>query len=219
MSGQNVSTAVMQRRHVTVDKLDYYPTPPWATRAFMREVMEAHLYPQDFLNIWEPACGEGHMLHVLAEFAGHVRGSDVHDYGKGFEIGSFTGVGLDVIPRRPECDWIITNPPFNLALEFVLRALTETNFGVALLLRSAWSEGEARHKHLFGHWPPSEIVQYSERVPMVAGRYDPEAQSATAYSWFIWRHADKGRGTKFRWIAPGAYERNFVAGDVRRWAT
>jgi len=27
--GQNISTAVMQRRHEAPDSLDYFPTPPW----------------------------------------------------------------------------------------------------------------------------------------------------------------------------------------------
>lgn len=36
---QNKSTAVMQQRHEAINILDYYPTPPWATRAFMREVL------------------------------------------------------------------------------------------------------------------------------------------------------------------------------------
>ena len=30
---QNTSTAVMQRRVAGTDHLDFYPTPPWATRA------------------------------------------------------------------------------------------------------------------------------------------------------------------------------------------
>lgn len=122
MSGQNVSTAVMQRRHVTVDKLDYYPTPPWATRAFMLEVLRAHECPRRFERIWEPACGEGHMAWVLEEFSDEVLASDVHDYGRGHAVGSFVGEGLDVMPSWPTCDWIITNPPFNLALEFAHRA-------------------------------------------------------------------------------------------------
>ena len=44
-----------------------------------------------------------------------MRASDVFDYGCGYEVGSFVGFGPDVasVPSVP--DWIITNPPFNLA--------------------------------------------------------------------------------------------------------
>lgn len=215
---QNLSTAVMQRRHVTVDKLDYYPTPPWATRAFMTEFLRAHQDPKAFLSVWEPAAGQGHMVNVLREFSPDVRASDVHDYGQGFEVGSFVGQGLDVIAAKPQCQWIITNPPFNLAVEFAERALDEATIGVALLLRSAWAEGGERYERIFKPCPPSWIVQYCERVPMVAGKYDPQAQSATSYSWFVW-YIHEDDGTRFKWIEPGAKDRNFSLDDVRRWST
>ena len=35
-TGQNVSTAVMQRRIEPHDSLDFFPTPPWATRALVK---------------------------------------------------------------------------------------------------------------------------------------------------------------------------------------
>lgn len=212
---QNLSTAVMQLPHVTVDKLDYYPTPPWATRAFLREVLGGHV---PFGSVWEPACGEGHMVHVLREFCQHYRTSDVHDYGKGFTVGSYVGSGLDVMPPCHDFDWIVTNPPFNLALEFAERALREARIGVALLLRSAWAEGAGRYNRLFKPYPPRIIAQYCDRVPMVAGRYDPSASSATSYSWFVWSKDICGEGTSFRWIAPGAKDRHYIKDDVRRWA-
>jgi len=212
---QNRSTAVMQRRHVTVDKLDYYPTPPWATRAFLREVL-GHYLPLP--SVWEPACGEGHMVEVLREFTDNCTASDVHDYGRCFTVGSYVGEGIDVMPTCADFDWIITNPPFNLAVEFAERALREARFGVALLLRSAWTEGSERYDRLFKDNPPSLIAQYCERVPMVAGRYDPAATTASSYAWFVWCADMRSYGTQFKWIAPGAKDRNFSTDDVRRWA-
>jgi hypothetical protein len=185
----------------------------------MREVLHAHQDPEAFARILEPACGEGHMVHVLREFSQFVVASDVHDYGKGFDVGSYVGQGLDVVPDLiGEFDWIITNPPFNLAVEFAERALREARFGVALLLRSAWTEGSERYDRLFKDNPPSLIAQYCERVPMVAGRYDPAASTASSYAWFVWSADMRGSGTQFKWIAPGAKDRNFSADDVRRWA-
>lgn len=213
----NLSTAVRQRRVEAIDSLDYFPTPPWATRAFMSEILRAQDCPRRFENIWEPACGEGHMAYVLQEFSETVLASDVHDYDRGHAVGSFVGDGLDVIPPWPQCDWVITNPPFNLAVEFAHRALAEALDGVALLVRSAWAEGEERYRSLFADNPPTQIVFYSERVPMVAGRYDPKARSATAYAWFVWeRGADR---RPCAWIEPGAKARNFRLEDVRRWST
>jgi hypothetical protein len=70
------------------------------------------------------------------------------------------------VPSVP--DWIITNPPFNLACEFALRAISIARAGVALLVRSAWSEGGDRYRDLFSKHPPALIAQFAERVPMVS---------------------------------------------------
>ena len=37
--------------------------------------------------------------------------------------------------------------------------------------------------------------------PMVRGRYDPDASTATSYSWFVW-DSRAGPGTRFDWIPP-----------------
>ena len=67
-------TAVMARRREPPDALDYFPTPPWATRALFRHVLPA-LGIDAIGGVWEPACGEGHMAAVIAEFArGRRRG-------------------------------------------------------------------------------------------------------------------------------------------------
>lgn len=216
---QNTSSAVMQQRHEAIDSLDYFPTPPWATRAFLREILQWHPDSDPFKGIWEPACGEGHMFHVLGEFSRRILASDVHNYGKGYVVGSFVGQGPDVVPSMPACDWVITNPPFNLAVEFAERAIAEARVGVALLVRSAWSEGAERYNRLFSKRPPAMIVQYCDRVPMVKGRYDPKASTATSYSWFVWHHLSDNAGTRFHWIKPGAKERNIKPQDLRRWAT
>jgi hypothetical protein len=40
--------------------------------------------------------------------------------------------------------------------------------------------------------PLTAVAPFAERVPMVKGRWDPEASSATAYAWFIWRKTPLG---------------------------
>src|SRR2546427_13218597 len=76
-------TAVMAQRREPPDALDYFPTPPWATRALFSHVLPA-LGVETIASVWEPACGEGHMAEVVAEVArGQVIASDVFDYGYG----------------------------------------------------------------------------------------------------------------------------------------
>ncbi|HEV7323547.1 MAG TPA: SAM-dependent DNA methyltransferase [Bosea sp. (in: a-proteobacteria)] len=208
--------AVMQSRATPMRGLDFFPTPPWATRAFLHDVLQPE-FPARLSSAWEPAAGEGHMAHVLGEVFEHVRASDVADYGSGFEVGSFVGQGLDVAPARP-VDWIITNPPFNLAVDFAERALTEAGAGAALLLRTSWMEGAERYNRLFRDRPPRVIAQYCERVPMIAGRWDPAAASATSYAWFVWHLSSLLPETKLVWIPPGAKARHWRDDDLKRWA-
>ncbi len=212
MSFQNRSTAVMQRRRVAPDSLDYFPTPPFATRALC-EFLQAgppSLTLGD-LTVWEPACGELHMARPLGEYFGMVRASDVHSYGA-HEVMDFLFFGA----QEPATDWIITNPPFLLAEAFIETALTVAKGGVAMLLRSAFLEGQDRHATLFEDCPPNYVLQFTERVVMLkdrlirAGATDPfadrpgtKASSATSYCWFVWIGGGRGwRDTRLRWIAP-----------------
>lgn len=205
-------TAVMASRHEAIDSLDFFPTPPWATRA----LFEALSWTRPRRACWEPACGLGHMSDVLTEFFYEVRMSDVHPYGHG-EVASFVGDGPDVAKGCQPCDWVVTNPPFKLASEFALRALQEASEGVALLVRTAWLEGGDRYTNLFGVHPPWMIAQFSERVPMCKGRWDPAGSTATAYCWVVWRIGHQG-DTRFTWVRPGARARLTKPDDVARFA-
>jgi hypothetical protein len=45
---------------------------------------------------------------------------------------------------------------------------------------------------LFRDRPPTLYAPFVERVPMVKGRWDPGASTATSYAWFVWRKAPVG---------------------------
>lgn len=173
--------------------LDYYPTPPWATRALLHFVIPGGATNLHGMSCWEPACGCGHMAVVLKEFFGRVHASDVYPHGHG-AVGSFVGASdasnpallLDDVATCPfQPDWIITNPPFTLATAFVRRALTLARQGVAMLVRTQWLESDERFQ-LFMEFEPWTVAVFSERVPMIKGRWDPDASSATSYSWVVW---------------------------------
>jgi hypothetical protein len=206
--------AVMAGRREPADSLDFFPTPPWATRALFEYVI-GHRLAAD--RCWEPACGEGHMADVLREEFRSVIASDVHDYGVGARVGSFVGAGPDVMTSPGPVDWIITNPPFTLAVEFAERALAEDVTGVALLVRTSWLEGGDRYRRLFERRPPIRIAQFAERVPMVKGRWDPQASTATSYCWVVWRPSTSDGTTRFVWIPPGCRERLTRPDDVARF--
>jgi hypothetical protein len=200
----------MQRRRVAPDALDYFPTPPFATRALCEFLRDHLVAPLATSTAWEPACGELHMVRPLREYFAEVRASDVHDYG-GHERIDFLFNGF----AEAEADWIITNPPFRLAESFIHTALGKARVGVAMLLRGAFLEGDGRYSRLFEPVPPSFVLQFCERVVMLEGRLirsgslDPFAQvagtkanTATSYCWFVWLAGEARRDTRLRWIAP-----------------
>lgn len=211
MSGDraNRSTAVMQRRKVAPHALDYFPTPPFATRALCEELAR-ELGPLESLTAWEPACGELHMARPLGEYFASVRASDVHRYCEAHELLDFILLGA----FQPQVDCVITNPPFRLAQEFIEIGLRVARGAVAVLVRSAFLESEGRHQQLYTKRPPSLVLQFVERVVMLEGRLvragsiDPfaekpgtKASSATAYTWLVWLHGEEAE-TRLRWIAP-----------------
>lgn len=164
-------------------------------------------------GVWEPACGEGHMAEVVTEFVrGQVIASDVFDYGYGQASVDFVN---DEPLARPE--WIITNPPFVAACEFTLRALDLASDGVAMLVRTQWIEGIGRYKKLFRDQPPTIYAPFVERVPMVKGRWDPDASTATSYAWFVWLNG-ASRTTRVSWIPPGCRRELARPDDVARFA-
>jgi hypothetical protein len=193
----NTSHAVRAQRHEPHDSLDDFPTPPWATRALMTHVLQD--FGADMRLAWDPAANRGHMVRPLREFFIAAYASDVHDYGAGFEVRDFllTFPGGDA----PRVHWIITNPPFRLALDFALRALVLAEEGVALLVRTQWLAGRDRYESLFSHRPPAAIAQFVERVPMLRGRLDPKGSTATDYAWVVWTKPAAAE-TRLMWIPP-----------------
>lgn len=196
---QNTSHAVMQQRHEAHDSLDDFPTPPWATRALCEHVVKPAT--DGFMeSVWEPACNRGYMARPLAEYFDHVHTSDISDYGWDGQ----QRVCDFLFPHsEPDdhIDWIITNPPFRLAAQFIHRAQSVAKVGVAVIVRTSFLEGGDRYRTLFRETPPAIVAQFCERVPMVKGRYDPKISTATSYAWLVWLNGHMSE-TVFRWIPP-----------------
>lgn len=161
------------------DDVDFFPTPPWAARAGAEII--ARLDPA-CRTVWEPACGAGSMAHGLRDVFETVHASDACLYDR-------TVIHDFLSPTPPPfgpVDWIVTNPPFAPAEAFVAQAWTHARRGVAMLMRGAVLEGRRRHALMHGPRPLTVFAPFSERVPMVKGRYDPDQPSAAFYAWFLW---------------------------------
>lgn len=119
-------------------ELDFYPTPPDATQALI-----------DFLKIpkgqtvWECASGAGHMAKVFRDNGYNTIETDIQ-----------SGTDFLTTPAM-ECDWIITNPPFSLAEQFIRRA-NESGKPFAFLLKSQYWHS-SRRLPLFNEITPSYV--------------------------------------------------------------
>lgn len=191
-------------------KLDFFPTPPWAARAG-GELLQK-MYPKA-RNVWEPACGEGHMAMALNEYFHTVKRSDIYDHGHG-AVQDFLGVD----PAPAQWDLVVTNPPFPKAAEFVRRGLQHAP-AVAILARLSFLESAGRYD-LFRRL--ACVAVFSERVAMQLGSWDPNLSTATAYAWFVfelWHAGDAALpGWKGMHIPPGTKARLTKDTDARRFA-
>ncbi len=206
--GRGGFNAVMASREVATDVADLYITPPWGARAggeIIRSIDPAAR------SLWECACGPGVMAHGLADYFPTVVQSDAFLY-DGNAIFDFLSDGDAPI----EADWIATNPPFVELERFITLAWRRARRGVALLMPLRALEGIGRHAVLYGAAPLSRLHVFAERLPMLKGRYDPEASTASAYAWFVFlkprleRHPGHWRGAA---IPPGTRARLERASD------
>ena len=115
------------------------------------------------------------MVAALQEKFGTVWGTDIEDYGAGFPVCDFLGLGDEVLKvvGAPTIDYIVTNPPFNKAEEFFhhWHDNLESVQHLCLLLRTSWLEGWSRFDNIFSAGKaPAYVCPYVGRVPMVQGR-------------------------------------------------
>ncbi|QCE35824.1 hypothetical protein FAI40_10465 (plasmid) [Acetobacteraceae bacterium] len=165
---------------------DFFSTPSWATEA----LIDNELFEGD---IWECACGNGAMSEVLKKTNNKIISSDLYDRGYG-------ETGIDFLSSDMVYDNIITNPPYNMAEQFVKKGISLTRQKFALLLRLAFLEGCHRQKNLFSKTPPSRVWVFSERITFYPEGMKKRGSGTTAYAWFIWEKNTKE--TTLKWFPP-----------------
>lgn len=170
---------------------DYYATEPKATRLLMDIEKFAP-------NIWECACGGGHMAEVIKQYGYNVRSSDLVDRGYG-DVFDFLHSNIDDVHSFKFDGDIITNPPYKCALEFCQRALdyVEDGHKIAMFLRLLFLEGKKR-KEFFLENPPKTVYVSSSRLRCLKNG-EEEAPNAVAFAWFVWEKGFKG-DTIIKWI-------------------
>lgn len=182
---------VTNRRVVEDDKQDFYPTPEWCVKALLdNEEFES--------EVWEPACGDGAISETIRKLRPNlsVFSTDLYDHGYGIPNQDF--LEHDGLMFKN----IITNPPYNIANEFTLKALASSTKKVALLVRLAFLEGQERYRTVFEPYPPARVWVFSERITMYK-KYakDKKGSGTTAYCWVVW-DTDHVGPTETKWLKP-----------------
>jgi len=165
---------------------DYYATHPVAGELLM-------MIEKFSQQIWEPACGEGHLSSVFTELGFDVKSTDLVNRGFGEQM-DFLSIN--------NTEWIgdiITNPPYSYAKEFIQKALSIIPDGnkVAMFLKITFLESQNRAQ-FFRDTPPIRIWVSSNRIPCAKNGDFVQASkdgSAVCYAWFIWKKGFQGKPT------------------------
>lgn len=170
---------------------DYYATHPKAVELLLEQ--------EKFCNeVWEPACGEGHISKVLENNGYKVHSSDLIYRGYG-NLGSVDFLKFET-DKELKID-IISNPPYSYAKDFVEKSLDLIQNGckVAMFLKLQFLEGKSR-KELFKKYPPKVVYVSSARLLCAKnGEFEKYPSSAVAYAWFVWEKGFTGDPV-IKWI-------------------
>ena len=173
---------------------DYYATQP-------SSVEDLLLKENVHGRVLEPCVGGGHIADVLKTVADRVDCTDLVDRG-------YDGtVVLDFLEQNvsPIYDWVVTNPPYKLAQDFIEQSLRATKDGghVAMFLKIQFLEGNKR-KLFFEDTPPKTVYVFSKRQnPLRNGESLDEKgkpwSSTMCFAWFVWEKGYSGK-TTIEWI-------------------
>lgn len=176
-------------------KEDYYATDPIA----IDKLIDAFNLPN---VIYECACGEGHLSERLKEKGYKVYSSDLID--RGYGNGGIDFLTLHKMPYE-DCNCILTNPPYKIATEFVIKSLDLLKDGgySIMLLKTTFLEGKKRYDTLFKTMPPKFVCQFINRLTCAKnGEFEKMKKGgggAQSYAWFIWQKGYNNE-TIIKWI-------------------
>ena len=191
------------------EDLDFYQTPSFATQSLLDlRLVEAH-------NIWEPMAGNGAIAEVLKQNKYlNVTTSDIvqRDYKLDFIQDFFNMKEFPVSMLEKGGRGIITNPPYNVADDFILHALSTLKADyLAVFLPVRYLEGSKRYLEIYQHYKPRDVIVFARRL----GCYkdsdvksgvkitDHGIASAVAYMWLCFFRPtmmDKNAETKLHWV-------------------
>lgn len=164
---------------------DFYPTPAYAVEELLKR-------EEFFGNVWECACGEGDISKVFESNGFNVLSTDLIPRGYGEE--------LDFLTSDIKSNNIVTNPPYRLALDFVLKAKQNCDSKIAMFLKTVWLESDSRYEMFQDtEFSLKTVYQFSKRVSLYKGGVKMKNGGMIAYAWYVWDKSYKGKPS-IEWI-------------------
>ena len=162
-------------------KSDFYETPYTLTRKFL----DVEYFNKNS-TVCEPACGGGAITRVLKE---HWEDDKVTAYDQETNFLWETG----------EYDYIVTNPPFSIAFEFIQRAKLVAKSKFAFLLPLSYLHGKKRFDEIYSDRTYGlERVYVFTRYPMLGETLREDGKYNTGmmvYAWYVWTNGYSGLPT------------------------
>lgn len=199
MGGLNLQMGARNGAKQPRQKEDFYATSPKAVELFLASLKRDGVQLNS--DLWECACGQGHISKVLINAGYSVFSSDLINRGYSEQTIDFLKdeISLDLLKTD-----IITNPPYKMAKEFVLRGLDLLQEGnrLILFLKIRFLEGERRFNQIFRNTPPEFVyVHVTRQSCAMDGDFEQYCKSSGSecYCWFIFKKGYKGEPV-LRWI-------------------
>lgn len=154
---------------------DLYTTHPKAIT-----LLDKYGYLDKGVIYWECACGDGALSEELKRLDYTVKSSDLFDYGYGES-------NIDFLKCNVQFNGdIITNPPFKLLTEFILKGLELSNQKLFIFSRLQTLESINRYENIFKNTPPRFVLPFVKRIPCYKAGDKTRGSSVTPYAWYIW---------------------------------
>ena len=160
-------------------KSDFYETPYSMTSHLLRV--------EEFdksLTVCEPACGAGAISNILKKHWNNVVAYDVEK---------------DFLLEYGNYDYIITNPPFSIAYEFVQKAKRIATKKFAFLLPLSYLHGKKRYDNIYmdKQYGLKKVYVFT-RYPMLGEPLRDDGKYNTGmmvYAWYIFENHFSGSPT------------------------
>jgi len=168
----------------TRNKSDFYQTPYSMTEQLLEN--EKFDYNKTILD---PACGDGAIARILDKYFKYTKYSDIN-YNNSFDMEYHDFINIDSFYIF---DYIICNPPYSLAFEFIQKAKEIAKEKFAMLLPLNYLHSQKRYEaKLFTdpEYPLTKIYVFT-RYPLLTDSVREDGKYNTGmmvYMWAIWEN-------------------------------